>query len=128
MENIRIEATNRSPAVSFDFARHHLRIEGESYPEDVLAFYGPILVSLEPYLASLRSGRCRFDLSLVYFNSGSAKALMLLLEKLDEAAASGAAIDIYWYYDEKDDTMKELGEEFGEDLRHAAFHLEVMGR
>jgi phosphatidylserine/phosphatidylglycerophosphate/cardiolipin synthase-like enzyme len=128
MENIRIRATNRSPAVSFDFARHHLRIKGESYPEDVLAFYGPILASLDTYLASLRSGRCRCDLSLVYFNSGSAKALMLLLEKLDEAAARGAAIEIYWYYDENDDTMRELGEEFGEDLRHAAFHLEVMGR
>jgi SiaC family regulatory phosphoprotein len=128
MENIRIKATNRSPAVAFDFARHHLRIKGESYPEDVLAFYGPILASLDAYLASLSSGRCRCDLSLVYFNSGSAKALMLLLEKLDEAAARGAAIEIYWYYDEKDDTMKELGEEFGEDLRHAAFHMEVMAR
>lgn len=128
MENIRIKATNRSPAVYFDFARHRLRIKGESYPEDVLAFYGPILASLDGYLASLRGGRCRCDLALVYFNSGSAKALMLLLEKLDEAAARGAAIEIYWYYDEKDDTMKELGEEFGEDLRHAAFHMEVMQR
>jgi hypothetical protein len=53
---------------------------------------------------------------------------MLLLEKLDDAAAGGAAIDVYWYYDEEDDTMKELGEEFGEDLQHAKFNLEVMAR
>ena len=58
----------------------------------------------------------------------TAKALMLLLEKLDEAAGRGATIDIHWYYDEEDDTMKELGQEFGEDLEHATFHLEVMRR
>lgn len=128
MKNIRIDATHRSPCVALNFTRHHLRIEGESYPENVPAFYGPIFDALDAYLASLGNGRCRFDLSLIYFNSGSAKALMLLLEKLDEAAARGATMDIHWYYDEEDETMKELGEEFGEDLQHAAFHLEVMKR
>jgi hypothetical protein len=128
MEPIRIEATNRTPAVSFDFDHHDLRIEGESYPEDVPAFYGPIFEALDRYLGSLGEGRCRFVLSLVYFNSATAKALMLLLEKLDEAAAAGATIDVHWAYDEEDETMKELGEEFGEDLEHAAFHLEVMNR
>jgi hypothetical protein len=128
METLTIAATNRSPAVTFDFAQHYLLIEGESYPEDVPAFYGPILDALDGYLASLGSGRCRFDLSLIYFNSATAKALMLLLEKLDEAAAAGATIDVHWSYDEEDETMKELGEEFGEDLDHATFHLEVMNR
>jgi hypothetical protein len=125
---MRIEPTNRSPAVQFDFARHHLSIEGESYPEDVPAFYGPVLEALDDYLVSLGDDAFRFDLSLIYFNSATAKALMLLLEKLDEAAGRGAAIDIHWYYDEEDDTMKELGQEFGEDLEHATFHLEVMRR
>lgn len=128
MDDIRIEPTNRSPAVQFDFARHHLSIEGESYPEDVPAFYGPVFEALDDYLVSPGDGAFRFDLSLIYFNSATAKALMLLLEKLDEAAGSGAAIDIHWYYDEEDDTMKELGQEFGEDLEHATFHLEVMRR
>jgi hypothetical protein len=128
MQNLRIKATNRSPAITFDFARHHLRIEGESYPEDVPTFYGPVFDALDAYLATLKQGSCRFDLALIYFNSATAKALMLLLEKLDDAAAAGAAVDVHWYYDEEDDTMKELGEEFGEDLQHAKFHLEVMTR
>ena len=29
-------------------------------------------------------------------------------------------------YDKEDDTMQELGEEFGEDLQNAKFHLEKM--
>ena len=77
-------------------------------------------------MAGLGDGSCRFDFELIYFNSSSAKAIMMLMEKLDDAAKNGASIEVYWYYDEEDDTMQELGEEFGEDLEHAAFHLEKM--
>ncbi len=126
MDNLEIAATERSPAVSFDFANHRLKISGESYPENVAAFYTPVFAALDRYLAELGGGRCRFDLELIYFNSSSAKAIMMLLEKLDAAAANGAAVTVYWYYDEEDDTMQELGEEFGEDLEHAEFHLEKM--
>ena len=41
---------------------------------------------------------------------------MMLMDKLDAAAANGASIEVFWYYDQEDDTMQELGEEFGEDL------------
>jgi SiaC family regulatory phosphoprotein len=126
MESLEIAATDRTPAVSFDFDQHHLKIKGESYPEDVSTFYHPIFEALDTYLADLGDGSCRFDFELLYFNSSSAKAIMMLMEKLDEASGSGASIEIYWYYDEEDDTMQELGEEFGEDLEHARFHLEKM--
>ena len=126
MESLEIAATDRSPAISFDVLNHHLKISGESYPEDVSAFYHPIFEALDAYLAELGAGRCRFDFQLIYFNSSSAKAIMMVMEKLDEAAANGASIEIYWHYDEEDDTMQELGEEFGEDLEHATFHLEKM--
>jgi SiaC family regulatory phosphoprotein len=63
------------------------------------------------------------DFALIYFNSSSAKAIMLLLEKLDELAVRNVSVTINWYYDEEDDTMRELGAEFGEDLKHAEFKL-----
>jgi hypothetical protein len=123
MRNLKIAATDRSPEVDFDFEKHRLRLKGESYPEDVTAFYGPVVEALDDYLSGLGDGACFFDFELIYFNSSSAKAIMSLLEKLDEAAAAGAAVTINWYYDEEDDTMKDLGEEFGEDLERAEFHL-----
>jgi SiaC family regulatory phosphoprotein len=55
-----------------------------------------------------------------------AKAIMMLMDRLDAAAANGASVDIYWFYDVEDDTMQELGEEFGEDLESAKFHVEKM--
>jgi hypothetical protein len=124
MQNLKIAATDRSPEVDFDFENNRLKLKGESYPEDVAAFYGPLFEALDEYLASVHDGSCLFDFELIYFNSSSAKAIMSILEKLDETAAAGATVTINWYYDEEDDTMKELGEEFGEDLEHAEFHLE----
>jgi hypothetical protein len=126
MQNLEIPATARTPAVKFDFGQSHLKLVGESYPEDVTEFYNPIFASLDAYLAALGDGRCRFDFELIYLNSSSAKAIMMLMDKLDAAAANGATVDVYWYYDKEDDTMQELGEEFGEDLANAEFHLEQM--
>jgi SiaC family regulatory phosphoprotein len=126
MPSLKIAATERTPEIDFDFDSHHLRLKGESYPEDAAAFYGPVFAVLDEYLAGLGDGACRFDFELIYFNSSSAKAIMLLLEKLQAAAASGATVIVSWYYDEEDDTMKELGEEFGEDVEHAEFHLEKL--
>lgn len=123
MENIEISATPRTPEVSFDFAGNVLALSGESYPEDVTIFYNPLFDALDAYLAEMHSGDCRFEFKLVYFNSSSAKALMMLMEKLDDAAKSGNSISIGWYYDPEDETMQELGEEFGEDLEHAVFQL-----
>jgi hypothetical protein len=82
-EKLDIEATSRTPAVSFDFSGNHLKISGESYPEDVTEFYGPVFGALDAYLGRLGNGSCRFDFELIYLNSSSAKAIMMLMDKLD---------------------------------------------
>lgn len=123
MDAFEIPATSRTPGVWFDFSSHHLKLAGESYPEDTPTFYNPVFDAIDRYLGTLSGARCRFDFELVYFNSSSAKAIMMLLEKLEDAA-QGNQVDVYWYYDPEDETMRELGEEFGEDLVRATFHLE----
>ncbi len=85
-DKLDIEATSRTPAVSFDFVGNHLKISGESYPEDVTEFYGPVFTALDAYLGGLGGGACRFDFELIYLNSSSAKAVMMLMDKLDAAA------------------------------------------
>jgi len=127
MRKLYIPASSRTPMIDFDFGKNHLKISGESYPEDVTEFYNPLFSALDAYLAELGPGKsCRFDFELIYINSSSAKAVMMLMDKLDVAASNSANVDIYWFYDAEDDTMQELGEEFGEDLENAKFHLETM--
>jgi hypothetical protein len=126
MWKFEIPATARTPAVTFDFGENHLKLTGESYPENVTEFYNPVFAALDTYLAKIGKGSCRFDFELIYLNSSSAKAIMMLMDKLDAAAEGGAKVDVYWFFDKEDDTMQELGEEFGEDLANVKFHLEKM--
>jgi len=123
MENIKIEATERSPQVDFDFSKNVFFLGGESYPEDVPSFFGPPISQLEEHLESQDGAKVEFNFELIYFNSSSAKVLMELFEMLDEAAENGNDVVVNWAYDEDDDNMEELGEEFGEDLEHATFNL-----
>lgn len=117
------EATTRTPRVSFLFSDGKLSLTGESYPEDVTKFYGPLLDALEAFVEG-RPKRCDLDLALIYFNSSSAKAITMIMERVDAAAARGTEAAVRWFFDPEDETMEELGEEFGEDLEHASFRME----
>lgn len=124
MDTIKIEATDRSPEIDFDFGANKFLVKGESYPEDVSAFFGDVLEKLGEHLESQDGAEVGFGFELIYFNSSTAKVLMGLFETLDEAAQAGNKVIITWRYEEDDDNMEELGEEFGEDLEHAEFVLE----
>jgi len=126
MGNIKIDATDRSPEIDFDFGANTFVIKGESYPEDVSTFYGPVVNQLEEHLSDLEDGSVKFNFELIYFNSSSAKVLMGIFDALDECASNGNDVQVTWYYDAEDDTMQELGEEFAEDLENAKFELKTI--
>ncbi|OEJ67175.1 DUF1987 domain-containing protein [Magnetovibrio blakemorei] len=128
MENINIEATERSPEIHFDFGSNTFALKGESYPEDVSTFFGPVIGALEEHLSGLNGASVTFTFDLIYFNSSTAKVLMGLFDTLDEAAENGNDVSIIWSYEEDDDNMEELGEEFGEDLEHAKFEMKAYAK
>ncbi len=123
MENLLITAQERSPHVDFNFATGLLTIAGESYPDDASKVFGPIFEALDSYLAEVQPLPIRLEIELVYFNSSSAKALMNMFKRLDQAAIAGQKIDVYWRFAAEDETMREFGEDFSEDLSALAFHL-----
>ena len=116
-----IPATERSPAVSFDFEAGHFSFSGESYPEDAASFFGPLLESLRRYLEQGRD--VLFEFRLVYFNSSSAKALMNIFLMLEAAAEQGTSVTVNWRYAADDEAMEEFGEDFASDLEHTRFVL-----
>ncbi len=123
MDKLHIPATERSPEVDFDFAAGILSIKGESYPEDASRVFGPIFAALEPFLAGAAGREIRVDIELIYFNSSSAKALMNLFRMFDRAAGSGVHLVLNWRFAPDDETLREFGEDFSEDLEHMAFNL-----
>ncbi|HYE01027.1 MAG TPA: DUF1987 domain-containing protein [Alphaproteobacteria bacterium] len=124
MSLLAIKATDRSPEIRFDFASHRLLLKGEAYPENAAEFFGPLQRRLDAYLGALAAGTAvTFDIELIYFNSSSAKALMNLFDSLDAAAGRGLAVTVHWRYPEGDPSLREFGEEFGEDLANLRFEL-----
>lgn len=126
MENISIAASERSPEIDFNFETNTFSLRGESYPEDVNAFFGPLIGNLESHLDALNEAKVEFTFELIYFNSSTAKVLMNLFDALDRAAENGNEVLINWVFEADDDNMEEMGEEFGEDLEHAKFQLRKM--
>jgi hypothetical protein len=123
MDNLKIPATERSPDVDFDFAAGILSLKGESYPEDASTVFGPIFAALNRFLGEAEGREVRFDFELIYFNSSSAKALMNMFQMMENAAGRGVRLVVNWHFAADDETMKEFGEDFAEDLEHVTFNL-----
>jgi len=124
MDSIRIEATERTPEIDFNFEKGTFSIKNESYPENVTEFYGPVIEPHKTWLYNQEGADIVFNFELIYFNSSSAKVLMDLFDMLDEAADDNK-VTVNWIYDAEDDNMEELGEDFGEDLEEASFNMVI---
>jgi hypothetical protein len=122
MSDLIITATERAPEVRFDAAAGVMSIRGESYPEDASAVFGPIFKALQDFLAQADGRSLTVDFELVYFNSSSAKALMNMFQIL-ENSADRTPVAVNWKYLSSDETMKEFGEDFSEDLTKVVFNL-----
>jgi hypothetical protein len=113
MEVMKILGTDDTPNVILDETNDVFEISGRSLPEDVAAFYKPVLDWLEKYNQNPKS-RTIFNFKLVYFNTASSKMLLDILMKLEDLHKSGKQVVVKWHYSEDDEDMKEAGEEYAD--------------
>lgn len=113
METIKILGTDDTPTVIMDAENEIFEISGRSLPEDVTAFYDPILNWLDEYAGS-PNAKTAFTFKLVYFNTASSKLLLDILMKLEQMHEDGKDIIIRWFYPEDDEDMQEAGEEYAD--------------
>ena len=113
MEVIKIIGTDDTPSVTLDPGNEIFEISGRSLPEDVAAFYEPILDWLDRY-ADEALAKTVFNFKLVYFNTASSKLILDILLKLEEMYEGGKDITIKWHYPEDDEDMEEAGEEYAD--------------
>jgi Domain of unknown function (DUF1987). len=113
MEVIKIKGTDDTPTVTLDAANGIFEISGRSLPEDVAAFYNPLIEWLDAYSQS-PNAKTVFDFKLAYFNTASSKMILDILMKLEDLQNNGHEVLAKWYYDEDDEDMKEAGEEYAD--------------
>jgi hypothetical protein len=108
---LNIAATDRTPEVILTSQPAKLSIKGESYPEDVSAFYGQVIQAVNSLVES-PAGDLDVEIQLIYINSSSIKALFRIFEGFKEYREKGQNVAIQWLADQDDDIMQELGEDF----------------
>src|SRR6056297_1801470 len=113
MEVIKIIGTDDTPSVTLDAQNEIFEISGRSLPEDVAAFYEPILDWLDRY-AEEPNEKTVFNFKLVCFNTASSKLILDILLKLEEMHEDDKEILIRWHFPEDDEDMEEAGEEYAD--------------
>lgn len=111
---LNIPATEYTLAVQYDAENRVLHFEGESYPENVSTFFGPLMKWLKDFLDEKPAFTVRFR--LLYFNTSSSKAILDLLDVLEAYYCNGGEVKIIWEYSTGVEMMREAGEEFVEDF------------
>ena len=115
MSSFSQKATARTPEILLNADAGTLVLSGESYPEDVTAFYSTLSDAITAFFDSSERA---FDVSikLTYFNSSSARSLMELLDLLDTAAGQGRQVSVQWYCDAEDDITREFAQDISSDV------------
>jgi hypothetical protein len=121
--NFEIQATPRTPFLMLNTKSYRIVLEGESYPEDTKKFYDEPMSTVHKFLGMDHPENVVSQFKLKYFNSSSAKVLLDLFLVIEEAAVRGNKMTIEWHFSKDDDNMRELGEEFSEELNQAEFKL-----
>jgi hypothetical protein len=116
MDDLHLPPTQYTPEVAWSPSQGLLTMRGESYPENVLSFYAPLLERLNSVLAAGKLTMLRVEMHITYFNSASAKAFHRIFHMLNQAADQGCAIELHWNYDEEDDMARDLGHDIREDF------------
>ena len=111
MEPLRIQATVKTPEVLFDPANEVFEIKGKSVPDDAEEFYHDILEWVEDYVSNPKENTI-FKIDLEYFNISSSKRILFLFYKLNELKEKGKDIKVIWYYNEDDEDMFEVGQDY----------------
>ncbi|VFR44798.1 FIG057251: Fe-S oxidoreductase [plant metagenome] len=124
MNDLNISATQSTPSVSADFERGVLHMRGDSYPENSFELFGPVIRWVEEYLSSTDKP-LRLELELLYLNTSSVKAMMDILDLIEEAYRDKRDVSLRWVYDQQNERVAELAEEFKEDC---SFPFEITSR
>ena len=107
--NLFIKEGKNTPKVSGNRNINELIFKGNSYPENVLQFYTPILNWIEELKKD--NDEITIDCQFYYIASSSVIAFLKLLQKI-ESLYKKENIKFIWKYEEGDDDIKKIGQDY----------------
>lgn len=107
MEPLIIEAKEDSPKINLDKLNNIFQISGNSFTDDPVPYYLPIIDWIEKYKLDPNKLTI-FEFKLNYINTASSKQIANLLTKLEEARGM-TDLTVKWYYHKDDEDMFDEG-------------------
>ena len=114
MENIYIEGSHTNffiPTIDFNVETGICVLSGESFLEDTIEFYDPLVQWLEEFTTEVKKSMS-FEIKLTYFNTSTSRSILDLLNILKDYEEDGGEVTINWHYDEDDIDMEEDIEDY----------------
>ncbi len=118
MKNVHIKGETGiylTPEIKLNAKTGICEIIGESYLENTVAFYAPIIRWITEYSQQEISHPLIFNFRLTYFNTSSSKAILEILLLLKSLENQGISIGINWYYPDDDFDLLAEAEDFIDD-------------
>lgn len=122
MKNLEIKETKYTPEINFNAQKAELLIKGSSYPENTVDFYEPILIWLEEFFKFTAIKNVTLNIEINYFNSSSSRVFFEIFDLVEENS-NNLKISINWIYDEDNESILEIGEDYKLDFEGINFNL-----
>lgn len=114
MERWEIESSKKTPEIMLD-PEGLIKFSGRSIHEDPAKFFDPVVEWINNYCTHPQEVTI-IEIKLEYFNSGSAKYILRILQILSGLILEGRRLVINWFYEEGDDDILERGEYYASIL------------
>jgi hypothetical protein len=109
MDNLIIESTKSTPKVIGDTQTGNLTLSGNLFPENSIIFFKPIYNWITELSKQCNSFKVEFELN--YISSSSVIQILKTMQLFEESNPDGN-IKFIWKYEEDDEDIQKLGEEF----------------
>lgn len=110
MERLFLEATKTSPEISLS-PEGTLRFKGRSIHENAQDFFDDVIDWVNEYIND-PADTTFVDIQLEYFNSATAKYIIIMLQTLKDLRLKDKKYFVNWFYEEGDEDILERGEYF----------------
>ena len=116
MDFYKVEETDETPLIEFNISKRSLLLKGRSIPENPIKFFAPLLTLLGDYHKAPQPF-LEVDFKLEYFNTSSAKCILQILLLLSKIEQRETDVVVNWYYDEDDDDIFEIGQDYARIIK-----------
>jgi hypothetical protein len=110
MKELIIEPTKTTFFVNFDFSNGIIRFSGNSFPENAIEFFQPLIDKLKLSLRNYKKP-LKVIFQVNYFNTSSSKYLFKIMEVLEQHQNKGNEVEVIWHFVEGEEDMLETWSE-----------------